>query len=108
MEEKSAQFLALPKAIHQVALLQPETHSHFHHFIHSFTQLETHIECVLCTKHKPRAMSNTQTLPQSLTHQCKQGTVLMNHEYPPGLPQLTGQAHQHKMVLTLICGEDCF
>lgn len=80
----------------QVALLQPETYSFIHHFIHSLTKVETHIEYVPRTKHKPLARRNTQTLAPGLTHQCRQSTTLINHEYPPGLPQVAGQAHQHK------------
>lgn len=87
-------------------------HSSINSFIHSLEQ-ETHIECILCTRHKPVAMDNTQTLPPGLTHQCKQGIILINHKYFPGLPQLTRQAHQHivNAVFQIIaphavCGDD--
>lgn len=76
---------------------QKHIHSSIISFIHSVTKVETPIEYGLCTKHKPSARSNTQTLTPGLTHRCRQSTTLINHECPPGLLQLVGQTHQHKM-----------
>lgn len=42
-------------------------HSFTHQFIHSLEQ-EAHIEYILCTRHKPVAMGNTQTLTPGLTY----------------------------------------